>query len=223
MLKPKKKLTKRELRRDPLLESIEKVKSYLEENSTRLLYGVGGVVVVILLAWGWNNSRESARIEAQLANTRVTAAYMNGVNGDVLSDLETVVAQYGDTHQASQSKYYLAVSRADSGDAAGARTLLMELVEDTDDPLLQTGAAVRLAELEEQSENYGKAGDWYMRAAGFSSPSIAEAAKIHAAYAYYYSVNPQECQRILDEIMAGEPQGTRKEEVEYLEGMLAGK
>jgi len=223
MLKPSKKLTKREMRRDPLLETIDKTRDYIEENRQQILYVAGALAVVLVLAWGWTNSRATAKAEANLANTRVTSAYVLGVNTDVIAELENIVAEYGDNAQTAQSKFYLAQARLDSADEAGARQLYNELLKQNHAPSLKVGAALKLAGIEEQSGNYAAAADWYVRAADMATPSASQAIEIQAAYAFYQAGETNRASDLAADLMDSDIQGTRKEHVEYLQGLIKGK
>jgi len=96
MLTPKKKLTKKELKHDPLLDTLEKGQQFYEENSKQILTGVVAVAVIIVLAWGWMNNLETTRSEAMLASTKATIAAVTGMDDNVLAELERVVDEYGD-------------------------------------------------------------------------------------------------------------------------------
>ena len=94
MLKPKKKLTKKELKHDPLLDTLEKGKEFYEENSKQIMTGVVAFLAIIVLAWGWMNSMEATKNEAMLADTKATLAVMGGIDDNVLAELERVVDEY---------------------------------------------------------------------------------------------------------------------------------
>ena len=64
MLKARKRITKKELKHDPMLESIYKIETFVREYSKQALYGGGALVAIIVLAVMMYSSKKEAERKA---------------------------------------------------------------------------------------------------------------------------------------------------------------
>jgi len=222
MLKPRKKITKKELKHDPLLDFIDKGKEYYDENSKQLLTGLVVLALVFLLVWGWMNSRETSRNEAMLANTRITLAAMQGLNENVVSELELIVEEYGNNDAIAQSELLLGTARMDSGDYQGARELFSRLAKSSDKHL-QAAGKLKLAFLSEKEGDYSAAASLYQEVGLLDVEVASDYARLQAAYAFLQAGQVDEAENIVAELLKDEPAGDFREQVKYLEGKVLEK
>jgi predicted negative regulator of RcsB-dependent stress response len=222
MLTPKKKLTKKELKHDPLLDTLEKGQEFFEENSKQIITGVAAVVIVILLAWGWMNNLEATRSEAMLASTKATVAAMGGVDDNVLAELERVVNEYGNDAAISQATYELGVARLKENDISGARELFTTLAESKDKQLKLAGK-LKLAYIYEKEDNYADAAALYSEVGSLKNGVVSDYAKLQAGYAYIADGNVTKADNIVKELLNKNPTGKFLEQVKYLEGKVLEK
>ena len=107
MLRPKKKITKKQIQRDPFLETVDQAQAHLEENRSRYLQ-IGIVILAILIGINvLSNNSQNANKEASSSlgdalltldlNDQTTAKFQ----------LETVINEYENTTSASLAEYYL--------------------------------------------------------------------------------------------------------------------
>ena len=222
MLAPKKKVTKKELKYDPLLDSIEKAQEFYEEHSKQITGGVVALVVVLVLAWGWMNSMESTRNEAMLASTKATIAAMGGIDDNVLAELESVVNRYGTNQAASQATYQLGVARIEAGDLDGAKTLFTGLASSSD-PHLKTAGILKLAYLAEKASDYAEAALLYEQVGSSDDGTASQYAKLQAGYAYIADGNVIAADKIVKDLLDEKPAGKFLDQVKYLEGKVLEK
>ncbi len=222
MLRPKKKLTKKELKHDPLLDTIEKGREFYEENSKQIMMGAIAVVAVVILIWGWMNSMETTRNEAMLANTKVTLAAANGVDDNVLAELERVVDEYGNSSVISQSTFQLGEARLKANDLSGAKDLFTTLANGSDKQL-QIAGKLKLAYINEKEANHGAAASLYSEVGAMDAGVVSEYANLQAGYAYAAAGNFVQAENIVTELLDGKPTGKLLEEVKYLEGKVLEK
>jgi predicted negative regulator of RcsB-dependent stress response len=220
MLTPKKKLTKKELKHDPLLDTLEKGKEFYEENSKQIMTGAIAVVAVIILGWGWMNNQAATRNEAMLANTKATLAAVGGVDDNVLAELER--DQYGDNSVISQATYQLGVARLDADDLSGARDLFTVLANSSDKQLKVAGK-LKLAFINEKEANYGDAASLYSEVGAMGAGIVSEYATLQAGYAYVSAGNVVQAENIVAELLSEKPTGKFLEQVKYLEGKVLEK
>ncbi len=222
MLTPKKKLTKKELKHDPLLDTLEKGQEFYEKNSKQILTSAVSVVVIIILVWGWMNNRETTRSEAMLASTKATIAALGGMEDNVLAELERVVDEYGNNDAISQATYQLGVARLQVNDISGARELFTTLANSSDKQL-QLAGKLKLAYLLEKETNYGDAAALYSQVGAQNKGVVSDYAKLQAGYAYIADGNVTKADKIVKELLNKKPTGKFLEQVKYLEGKVLEK
>jgi len=222
MLTPKKKITKKELKHDPLLDSLEKGKEFYEENSKQILSGAVAVVVVIVLVWGWMNSMEANRNEAMLASTKATLAAMGGINDNVLAELEQVVDEYGDINAISQASYQLGVARLQADDINGARDIFLPMANSSDTQV-EIAGKLKLAYIYEKEANYAGAAELYNEVAALDENIVSDYARLQAGYAYIADGDIAQADMIVKELLEEKPTGKFLEQVKYLEGKVLEK
>ncbi len=222
MLTPKKKLTKKELKHDPLLDSLEKGKEFYEENSKQIVAGIVALVVILLLGWGWMNNAETTRNEAMLASTKATLAAAAGIDENVLSELEAVISEYGNSEIIAQSTYQLGIAKLEAGDAAGARDQFNQL-SNSSDKQLRIAGKLKLAYINEKELNHAEAAVLYQSVAMLDAGMISDYAKLQAGYAYLAAGDLAQAGNISSELMAEDHTGKFLEQVKYFEGKVLEK
>ena len=222
MLTPKKKLTKKELKHDPLLDTLEKAQEFYEENSKQIITAAVSVVVIIILGWGWMNNLETTRSEAMLASTKATLAAVGGTNENVLAELERVVDEYGDNSAISQATYQLGVARLKADDISGARELFTALAKSSD-MQLQLSGKLKLAYIFEKESNYSEAAKLYSQVGALDEGVVSQYAKLQAGYAHIAAGNVTKADKIVKELLKEKPAGKFLEQVKYLEGKVLEK
>ena len=97
MLRPKKKITKKEIQRDPFLETVDQAQAHLEENRSRYLQ-IGFVILAILI--GLNvSSNNSQRANEEASSSLGDALLTMDLNDQTTAkfQLETVINDYDTT------------------------------------------------------------------------------------------------------------------------------
>ncbi|MCF7824132.1 MAG: tetratricopeptide repeat protein [Candidatus Marinimicrobia bacterium] len=222
MLQPKKKITKKELKHDPLLDTLEKGKEFYEENAKQILSTIAAVLVLFLLVWGWVNSRQSSKNAAMLANTKTILAVTQGLNDNVISELELVVEEYGNRDEIALSALQLGVAKMDAGDNEGARKLFTQLAKSSDKQVKIAGK-LKLAYLDEKEANYTSAAGLYSQVATLDEGMTAKYAKLQAGYAFLNAGNVEKARNIVTDLLLDDPTGKFGDQVKYLEGKVLEK
>jgi tetratricopeptide (TPR) repeat protein len=118
MLKPKKKITKKELKEDKLVTTYFKATNYLYEKKKLLFGAIGGLVAIVLIGLIIYSNRKAANEEANTAFANILAAYdqgvfqvaIDGVPNRNLKGFKQIVEEYGSTPVGELAKFYLANS-----------------------------------------------------------------------------------------------------------------
>lgn len=175
MFEKKKKLAKKEIKQDKLVEFYYKAQDYTRENQKRILIYIGAFVSVILLIFFYSNYRSSQNEEAGKALSKVmelydAGSYLEAIEGKQgtpkIMGLKEIVSQYGGTENGETAKIYL----ANAYSFLGQNDKAIKFYEDYDgsiELLKATALAGQAAYLSVKNE-YAKAAKLYKQAAFIS-------------------------------------------------------
>ena len=157
MLKPKKKITQKEIQRDPFLESVDLAQAHFEHN--KKLYsqiGVGILVLVIGFIVLTNKNKEhTAKGVTSLSKALVALDQEDLTNAKF--QLETVVNDYNGTDPAIESGFFLGKIYFDEGEFDQASTYLNNFISQGKNNMLLSASARMLADIEVQNGNIAEA------------------------------------------------------------------
>ncbi|GAB4379145.1 MAG: hypothetical protein Kow0042_28230 [Calditrichia bacterium] len=166
MLKPKKKITRRELKEDKFVTFTLKARDFIEENA-KLLVRVGiGVLILIILVSFYVRSKRSANIQANALLGEAQLLMMQGDTSRVETLLKQLVEDYSGVTAAGQGCFLLGKLYWEKEDFTQAETYFKKYIDDyADDDLLTASALAGYAdclfqkgEIREAARNYEKAG-----------------------------------------------------------------
>ena len=171
MLKPKKKISKKEIKVDPLISYYTQAKSFYYNNKKYISYSITGVIVVVLAIIFFLNNRSANNERASIEIGKIFQYYDQGnyliaINGQPekgLNGLKKIVDEYGSTNSGEMARFYLANAYfvIDSTDKA------LEEYDDVSlsDNLLQASAYAGVAACYERKKNNLEAAEYYNKAA----------------------------------------------------------
>jgi len=147
MLRPKKKITKKEIQRDPFLESVDKTQAHLEENRSKYLQL--GLVLLILL-FGYNiitdkQSQLDIDASASLGDALLTLDRDDFTTAQF--QLETVINEYVNTPSASVAEFYLGKMSYNADDKEEAGRFLNSYLKKNPKGFLAASASIMLADI----------------------------------------------------------------------------
>ncbi len=178
MLKPRKRITKKELKQDKLVTTYFNVVEYLKNNRRIVSGTITGVVIAVIAVVIFMNNRRSnnTNAAAELSGTLNLfdgGAYQVAINGDPtrnITGLKSIVENYGSSESGEQAKIYLADSYYYLGDYDNAMKYFKDY--DGNDKFLQASAYAGEAEVYEARGNFEKAAEYYDRAASRDSKNF---------------------------------------------------
>lgn len=178
MLKPRKKITKKELKQDQLVTTYFKVVEYLR-NNRRLVSGMTtGIVIAAIVVVVYMNNRRASNAEANTELSSVLqlfdgGAYQLAINGDPtrnITGLKSIVDNYGGSVSGERAKIYLGDCYYYLGDYDNALKYFKDY--DGSDRMLEASALAGVAEVYEVRKDYEKAADYFDRAAARDSKNF---------------------------------------------------
>ena len=147
MLRPKKKITRKEIQRDPFLESVDQAQAHLEENRSLYLKIAIGIIVALLFFNIRSNRQAQHNIEASASLGKALVTLDQGDKSSAKFQLETVYNEFDGTSSAYTASYYLGKIKYDAGENLEAEGYLSSfLKKNRKDPLAHS-AILMLADI----------------------------------------------------------------------------
>ena len=145
MLKPKRKITRKEIQRDPFLETVDKLEYNINKNR-KIYINIAIGLIIVLIAFNVIKNKQSERlIMADAALGRALVAIEQGDLDNARFQLETIILEYDGETSASTAGYYLGKISFDDGDFDGAKNYLVEYMKDHPIDIFVPGASKMLA------------------------------------------------------------------------------
>lgn len=190
MLTKHKKLSKKEIKEDKLVEFYYKAQSFYEENKNKVfLYG-GVVVVVVIAVYLFLNYRANQNDEAGTYLGSIMEVYdmgdyltaIEGKQGTNLIGLKKIVQDYGSTENGETAKIYLANAYSALGKLDEALNYYKDYDGDID--IFQAASLAGQAGILSYQKKYNEAAELYLKASRVSKNNI-----LNPDYMYEAGIN----------------------------------
>ena len=198
MLKKQKKLVRKEIKEDKLVEVYYKSRSYFEENQSKIFMYIGVLAVVVIAVIMYMNYRSGQNEEAGMHLSKVMDMYDQGdylgaIEGkkDVkLLGLKEIVAEYGSTNNGETAKIYLANSYANLGKPEEALKYYEDYSGDID--IFIAASLAGQAGYYSIKNEYEKAADLYLKASKVSKNDAMNSDYLFQAAVNYFEAGDKE-------------------------------
>jgi tetratricopeptide (TPR) repeat protein len=189
MLQPRKKITKKELKHDPVVSTYEKALAFYYDNKKYISYSITGFVVLVIVGVIYVNNRRANNEKAAQELGKVFQIYdagqyrqaIDGVPESGIMGLKSIVDNYSGS-SAELARFYLADSYYHLGEYDEA---LKHFNEFSGDDLLRASALAGVGACYEAKSDYSSAGKYYERAFEQVPESPLASEYLHrAAYSY---------------------------------------
>jgi len=202
MQKPRKRLSKKQLKEDKLVTYTFLVRDFIEENWKKITIGIIAVLIVIALVFIYINSKKKATQDASYQLSIAERKYLNGDYENAIKELSLVANNFSGTSSAGVAVFYLANSYFFIEDYKNAEENYRKYINDYGgDKDLLCSAYSGLGAVYEEKKEYQKAAEYYMQAAEkFPKNFQAPECMLDAARCYKYAGNYQKAEKILDKL-----------------------
>lgn len=165
MLKARKRLSKRQIKEDPLVTKYYQVRQFFRDHQKEVNVVLGIAVVVIVIGILMIRSKKNAEIEANAKLGIAESYYHANDDNNSLSDLESISETYPGTFSAGIAVYFLANSYYEKNDYTNAKKYFEIYLDDysNSDVFISSSLAGVAACLEEEDE-FNKAAEFYYNA-----------------------------------------------------------
>ncbi|MDZ7268280.1 MAG: tetratricopeptide repeat protein [candidate division KSB1 bacterium] len=222
MLKPQKRLTKRELKQDKLVTVWFQASDYVSQHSRELLLGAVAVAVVIAGVIWYNHYQKSQENLASVLLAHGKTSYEKQQTQAAIDTLLKLVNNYDGTPSAAVGTVYLANAFLQKKAYADAEKYFRQYLDDYgDDAILRIIAAAGIAATYDERGDFAKAGELYEKAArdhrdSYRAPEL----YMKAARCYYLGQKSTEAARVLALLLKEYPEAKQVEEARLLQAEL---
>ena len=157
MLKPKRKITRKEIKKDPFLESIDKLENNFEQNKKTYLNIAIGLIASVLVINILLNKQSQKNIDSNSDLGMALVAFDNEDYDNAKFQFETIVSEYSGTNSSNVANYYLGKISFENDDLDKSKTYLTAYLKDPEPDILIPGAIKMLSNIALKSSEYDKA------------------------------------------------------------------
>ncbi|MBI5019852.1 MAG: tetratricopeptide repeat protein [Ignavibacteriales bacterium] len=203
MLKPKKKLTKTEIKQDTLLTSYAKLTSYYDTYKKYINYGITGLIAVIIIIVVYVNNKKANDEKAATELGKIFSIYDRGttdprqyqiaIDGQPergLTGLKTIVDNYGSTTSGEIARFYLAQAYLNLDKVDEALKNFNSFSSDNE--ILSASAEAGVAACYERKNEFDEAASYYEKAAKIASDQNTTPEYLNSAALCYGKIGNKE-------------------------------
>jgi predicted negative regulator of RcsB-dependent stress response len=202
MLKPRKKITRKEIKKDPVLERVVTTYSFIQDKQ-KLLTKIGiGIVIGFVLFNIWNNHVHNKNKESSYIFSKALVAWQTGDVDNALLHFETLTDDFDGTDNGKIARYWLGLIAYNTGDLVSSTKYLKQFVKFGKADILLPNAFQLLANLSLNDENYKIAHTYFKKAIKYSMSEIEEMThKLNLAEFYLIQKREKDAEAIIVSIL----------------------
>ena len=157
MLKPQRKITRKEIKRDPFLETIDKIEYNFEQNKKTYLNIALGIIAVIILVNVLLNKQGQKDIDSNSALGIALVAFDNEDYENAKFQFETILSDFSGTNSSNIANYYLGKISFENNDLTKAESYLNEYLNNSEPDILIPGTIKILSNIALKNNEFDKA------------------------------------------------------------------
>ena len=169
MLKPQAKFTKKEMKKDPLLETVNTVfEKYNEHKSMIFRGGIRIIALTVIIVFLFNR-QGSQQKPADILFGNALVSLDTGDIENAQFQFEVLTEEHGSTQSGKTSNYYLGSIYFNKGDYGNAKTHLEQFINSTSENILLSSGHFMLSSIYKRESNQDKEEEHLELAVTFSS------------------------------------------------------
>ena len=225
MLKPKAKITKKEMKKDPLLETINTLfEKYNEYKSMIFRAGIGIIALTVIIIFLFNRQGSQQKPAAILLGNALVSLDTGDIE-NAQFQFEVLTGEHGSTRSGKTSNYYLGSIYFDKGDYDNAKTYLEQFINSASENILLSSGHFMLSNIYKRESNQDKEEEHLGLAVKFSSiPHNRHSLELALAELYVDKGTEEMAMEIVQKILNLENISSgNKKKAEELSGFLTRK
>ena len=157
MLKPKRKITRKEIKRDPFLETIDKIENSYEKNKKIFLNFIIALVAGVFIINFILKKQDQKNIDSNSALGIAMVAFENRDYENAKFQFESIISDFNGTTAFSAANFYLGKIYFESSDFVKSESFLNTFINSGKTEILYLGAIKMLTNIAMQNREYDKA------------------------------------------------------------------
>ena len=157
MLKPQRKITRKEIKRDAFLETIDKIEYNFEQNKKTYLNIALGIIAVIIFVNVLLNKQSQKDIDSNSALGIALVAFDNEDYENAKFQFETILLEFSGTNSSNIANYYLGKISFENNELIKAESYLNEYLNNSEPDILIPGTIKILSNIALKNNEFDKA------------------------------------------------------------------
>ena len=157
MLKPQRKITRKEIKRDPFLETIDKIEYNFEQNKKTYLYIALGLIAVIISVNILLNKQGQKVIDSNSALGMALVAFDNKDYENAKFQFESILSDFSGTNSSNIANYYLGKISFEKNELIKAESYLNEYFNNSEPDIFIPGTIRILSNIALKNNEFDKA------------------------------------------------------------------
>ena len=174
MLKPSRKILRKEIKKDPFLETFEKLENGFAENRKTISNVLILFVAIIIVGSIFINNQSQTELEASSAFGAALVAYSNLDFDNAKFQFESISSSYEGTESEVLSKYYLGKIAYEQGNFDEAKILLNYFLNNNKEATFVCGAIKQLVGISFNENDFSKSLDIIAKANKFDINNVSK-------------------------------------------------
>ncbi len=174
MLKPSRKILRKEIKKDPLLDSLERIENGFEKNRRTIINVLIFFVVSIVIGSIYVNNQNDIELESSSAFGTALVAYSNSDYDNAKFQFESITSNYDGTESEIFSNYYLGRIAYNLGNFDEAKFLLNDFLDNTKTSTFVCGAIKQLVDISSTENDFSKSLDIIAKANKFDLNNVSK-------------------------------------------------
>ncbi len=172
MLKPSRKILRKEIKKDPFLETFEKIENGFQENRKTVINVLFFFVAIIIVGSIYINNQNKIKLESSSAFGAALVAYSNLDYDNARFQFESISSIYEGTESEIYSKYYLGKIAYELGNLDEAKVFLNDFLENTKESTIVCGAIKHLVDISFNENDFLNSLDIITKAKKFNIDNV---------------------------------------------------
>jgi predicted negative regulator of RcsB-dependent stress response len=223
MLKPRKKITKKQLKEDKLVTFYFQASEWLEKYSKYLLLGIAAIALVVAGVAYYGFSQTKAEKSASVDLARATRTLEALDYKSAISQLSAIVDSYGSTTSGKLARLHLANAFFQTKEYANAEKSYRKFISGfSGDEHFRAAAQGGVAACLEQEKKYAEAAEAYLDAAESYDSVLAPGFLVSAGRCYSLAGNDAKAKELYNRVVQDYPKAPEKDDALMLLSMIGG-
>ena len=222
MLKPKRKITRKEIQKDPFLESIFSFKEHFENKKQLYIKIILSVVGVFIVGFLYNSNSVTNENEADYGLSIGMIYHNQGDYQNAIMQFQQIVDEYSNTKSGYDASFYIGKIHFERGNYDLALPHFERYVSGSNNNFILSSAYESLSAIYEHKNNLDDAIFYQKKSINKSISKLGNAySKLRLAKLYIFNNDKERAIKVMDEVIDDHKNNFEiKKEYDFLHGLM---